>query len=69
MGSTDVMVKKQYIDYRHSTSLNDCLADYIKADHDFVDGIRRGVIACKEGRMRPWTAIKKELGIDYGIPV
>ncbi len=42
-------------------SLNDHIAEYIKADKEFIDGIRRGVRACCEGKIRRWTEIKKEL--------
>lgn len=44
-------------------SFHDYLAEYIKADTDFMDGIRRGVADCKEGRVTPWVEVKKELGI------
>lgn len=30
---------------------------------EFIDGIRKGVRACKEGRMQLWSEVKKELGI------
>ena len=47
-----------------NVSLNDHIAEYIKADKDFIGGIRKGVKACKEGKVRPWVEIKEELGLD-----
>jgi hypothetical protein len=35
----------------------------MRADRDFVDGIRKGVKDCKEGRVRPWSEIKKEMNL------
>ena len=61
MGSVELLERQ--VSSRHNMSLNDCLADYIKSDSDFVDGIRRGLRDCKEGRLKPWPQIKKELGI------
>ena len=63
MGTIDLMIKKEHV-YNYDVSLNDCLANYIKGDRHFIDGIRRGVTACREGRMKPWSEIKKELAID-----
>ena len=48
---------------RNNVSLNDHIAEYMKADKEFMDGIRKGVRACKEGRMRRWSEIKGELGL------
>ncbi len=48
---------------REEVSLNDHIADYIKADEEFMDGMRRGVKACEEGRVRLWSEIKKESGL------
>ena len=45
------------------SSLNDHIAIYMRADRDFVDGIRKGVKDCKEGRVRPWSEIKKEMNL------
>lgn len=61
MGAIELMVRQQ--SDRHNITLNDCLANYIKSDSDFMDGIRRGLKACKEGRVKPWSQIKRELGI------
>lgn len=44
-------------------SLNDHIAEYIKADREFMEGIRKGVQACREGKVRRWADIKKELGL------
>jgi len=63
VGIIDSLVIQPSFVYRGIMSLNDCLANYIKADRHFMDGIHRGVIACKEGRIRPWSEIKRELGI------
>ena len=51
------------IERKDSVSLNDHIAEYIKADKDFIEGIRKGVQACKEGKIRDWAEIKKELGL------
>ena len=31
---------------------------------EFIEGIKKGVRASKEGKIRPWSEIKKELGIE-----
>jgi len=61
VSAVDLLVRKQ--PDRYNLSINDCLANHIKSDSDFMDGIRRGLKDCKEGRVRPWSQIKKELGI------
>lgn len=48
---------------RGGVSLNDHIAEYIKADKEFMDGMRKGVKACKEGRVRLWSEIKGESGL------
>jgi len=52
------------IERRDSVSLNDHIAEYIKADEEFIEGIRKGVQACKEGKVRRWIEIKKELELE-----
>lgn len=37
------------------------LVDYIKSDVLFMEGIKRGVAAWKEGKVRRWSDIKREL--------
>jgi hypothetical protein len=49
------------IERRGSVSLNDHIAEYVKADHEFIEGIRKGVRACREGKVRHWAEIKREL--------
>jgi hypothetical protein len=49
------------MDKRNNVSLNDHIAEYIKADKEFIDGIRRGVHACCGGKIRRWVEIKREL--------
>jgi len=44
-------------------TLNDHIAEYIKADREFMEGIRRGVKDYKAGRVQLWSEVKKELGI------
>jgi len=44
-------------------SLNDHIAEYMKADKEFMDGIHKGVKACCEGKVRLWSEVKKELGL------
>ena len=60
MGSVGLL-ERQIIGKR--TSLNDCLSGYIKSDDNFMDGIRAGVRDCKEGKLKPWAQVKKELRI------
>jgi predicted transcriptional regulator len=43
---------------------HDYLANYIKADKEFMDAVRRGLADCKKGRLEPWAQVKKELRID-----
>ena len=35
----------------------------MKADRNFMEGIKRGVKDCKEGRVQPWDEVREELGI------
>ncbi|MBA7711709.1 hypothetical protein ES703_120675 [subsurface metagenome] len=51
------------IERKNHVSLNDHIAEYIKADKEFMDGIRRGVKDCKAGRVQLWSEVKKELHI------
>ena len=48
---------------RKNRTLNNHLASFMKADRDFVEGIKRGVKDCKEGRVQLWEEVKKELNI------
>ena len=36
----------------------------MKADPEFMAGIRRGIADMKAGRVYPWSEVKKELGIE-----
>lgn len=36
----------------------------LKASPDFLEGIRAGVAALREGRITPWEEVERELGID-----
>ena len=49
------------IERKGHISLNDHIAEYMRADKEFMDGIRKGVRACCEGKVRPWVDVKKEL--------
>lgn len=40
------------------------VAEYMKAAPDFIEGTRRGIAAVKEGRVRRWAEVRKELGLD-----
>lgn len=42
----------------------DDLAVTLKQDPEFMAGVRRGILAFKQGRMIPWTQVKKELGLQ-----
>ena len=48
---------------KENKTLNNHLADFIRSDSEFMDGIKRGVKACKEGRTRSWAEVKRELGL------
>ena len=61
MGTPELMVKVKNDNY--GMSLNDYLANYIRSDSEFMDGIRRGMTACKEGKIKPWSEIKENLNI------
>lgn len=39
------------------------MANVIKADSVFVDGMRRGLEDLKAGRIQSWAQVRKELGI------
>ena len=45
------------IERKNHVSLNDHIAEYIKADKEFMDGIRRGVKDCKAGRVQLWSEV------------
>lgn len=30
---------------------------------DFIDGCKKGLKAAREGKVKPWSEVKKELGI------
>jgi len=51
------------IERKNHISLNDHIVEYMKADKEFMDGIRKGVRACCEGKVRPWSEVKRELGL------
>jgi len=48
---------------RKNQTLNNQLASFMKSDSSFMEGIKKGAKACKEGRVRPWIDIKRELDI------
>jgi len=39
-------------------------AETLRADKEFMDGCRRGLAAAKAGKVKPWSQVKKELGIE-----
>ena len=45
---------------------NEYLAFYIRHDDEFMAGIRRGMKAVREGKIRPWSEIRAELGLLAG---
>ena len=51
------------IERKNRISLNDHIVEYMKTDIEFMDGIRKGVQACCEGKVIPWSEVKKELGL------
>ena len=42
------------------------IVEHMKADKEFMDGVKRGMEDVKAGRVRPWSEIKAELGIEEG---
>lgn len=49
-------------EHKEIKTLNEHLANYVKSDDEFMEGIMRGVRDCKEGRIRPWSEVKKRIG-------
>ena len=43
---------------------NRYVADYMMVNKDLISGIREGMKARREGRIRDWKDIKRELNID-----
>lgn len=39
------------------------MANLMRADSTFMDGLHRGLDDWKAGRVTPWVKVKKELGI------
>jgi len=48
-----------------SLPFNKYLAVYIRHDAEFMAGIRRGMKDLKEGKIQPWSEIRKELGLEH----
>jgi len=48
-----------------SFPFNEYLAVYIRHDTEFMAGIRRGLKDLKEGKIQPWSEIRKELGLEH----
>ncbi len=48
---------------RGGVTLNNHIADYLKADREFINGIKKGVVACKSGDYKLWDEVKRELQI------
>ena len=46
-----------------SLPFNEYMAIYIRHDAEFMAGIRRGLKELKEGKIRPWEEIRRELGL------
>ena len=44
------------------------LANYIKASPDFMEGIRAGVAALREGKITLWEDEEQELELGESIP-
>lgn len=47
-----------------SVPFGEYMARYLRDDDDFMAGVRRGLKAVREGKVRPWAEIRKELGLD-----
>jgi hypothetical protein len=39
------------------------LADELRNDKEFMDGVRRGLQDYHEGKVRLWSEVRKELGL------
>ena len=48
-----------------SLPFNEYLAVYIRHDAEFMAGIRGGLKDLKEGKIQPWSEIRKELGLEH----
>ena len=51
------------IDKKTIVSLNEHIAEYVRADTEFMEGIRKGAKDCRAGRVHLWAEVKKELNI------
>lgn len=45
----------------YDTPVNEYMMYYVKANKDLMLAIHRGLSDIREGRVRPWSEIKKEL--------
>ena len=46
-----------------SVPFGEYIARYLRDDEEFMAGVRRGLAAYREGKFRPWSEIKRELGL------
>lgn len=45
-------------------SFPDYMAMWVKQSPDLMAGIKRGVAAFRQGNVRPWKDVKRDLGLD-----
>lgn len=59
MGGIELLEREEI--YTYDIPVNEYIVHYIKNNKDLMLGIRRGVSDLKNGKVRPWSEIKKEL--------
>ncbi len=48
----------------HSQSFDRYITEYMIRDDEFMDGVRRGIVDWREGRVTPWKELRSRLGLD-----
>ena len=48
---------------RLSVPFGEYIARYLRDDDEFMAGVRRGLKERREGRLIPWSEVKRELGL------
>ena len=61
--SADVNLEGETLEERWKAGKTVANRDGCTTVTNFLDGIKKGVADVKEGKMRPWSEIKKELGL------
>lgn len=61
MGGAAIMTSS--LEHTTQVPFNRYVADYAINNKQLVEGIRRGLAARREGKVKPWAEIKERLGI------